>query len=489
MLFFTFAKTVFILVVVLGVLTPLAAWAERKQSALMQDRIGVDRAAVAGVSLHGLLQPMADLLKLSSRIIDEGVAHEPVNRITQELSELADDLSIVESFSHVVSFRTAEGMVLFDTSGRQTGAAVLEALRAWSDDPFHTLLYTHGHVDHVGGAGCFVAHETERGRPAPRVVGHENVSRRFDRYRTTNGYNLIINARQFGGLKGMFEGRTIGGAIQFLPRETPAPDLTFQDRLCLDIGGLAIELNHAKGETDDHMWAWLPSRKTICAGDFFIWNFPNAGNPQKVQRYPVEWAAAIRSMVAMNAELFIPAHGLPIEGADRIRGVLSDVATVLDSVITQTLEMMNSGEPLDRIIHEVEVDAEFLTKPYLRPLYDEPEFVVRNIWRLYGGWYDGNPAHLKPAPDAAVARELAALAGGVRPLVQRATELADADEHRLACHLIEMAVQAAPDDEDAHAARAAIYRRRRKRESSLMAKGIFADAAHTSEAVTAAVTK
>ena len=53
----------------------------------------------------------------------------------------------------------------------------------------------------------------------------------------------------------------------------------------------------------------------------------------------------------------------------------------------------------------VKVPATTLARPYLRPLYDEPEFVVRNIWRLYGGWYDGNPARLKPAADAHVAAE------------------------------------------------------------------------------------
>ena len=51
------------------------------------------------------------------------------------------------------------------------------------------------------------------------------------------------------------------------------------------------------------------------AGDFVIWNFPNAGNPQKVQRYPSEWAAALREMIAAGPELLVPAHGLPIAGA------------------------------------------------------------------------------------------------------------------------------------------------------------------------------
>ena len=46
-------------------------------------------------------------------------------------------------------------------------------------------------------------------------------------------------------------------------------------------------------------------------------------------------------------------------------------------------------------------------------------------------------------------------------------------ELRLACHLAEMAVQAAPGDMHAHAVRASVYGTRRKAEASLMAKGIY----------------
>src|SRR5947199_7150030 len=119
--------------------------------------------------------------------------------------------------------------------------------------------------------------------------------------------------------------------------------------------------------------------------------------------------------------------------------------------------MMNAGARLDDIVHTVRAPAHLLARPYLQPVYDEPEFVVRNIWRLYGGWYDGNPATLKPAPDAAVASEIAALTGGVRRLADRALQLAaDGDDAsiRLAGHLAELAALAAPDDAGVHAARA-----------------------------------
>ena len=74
--------------------------------------------------------------------------------------------------------------------------------------------------------------------------------------------------------------------------------------------------------------------------------------------------------------------------------------------------MMNEGARLDDIVATVKAPDHLLEKPYLRPVYDEPEFVVRNLWRLYGGWYDGNPARLKPPTDAAIAAEVASLAGG-----------------------------------------------------------------------------
>jgi alkyl sulfatase BDS1-like metallo-beta-lactamase superfamily hydrolase len=422
---------------------------------------------------------MTDLIALSTQIIDDAAPIFPV-RVNQELSEIADGVSVVESFSNVVAVKTSEGLVLSDTSGARTGEAVVASLRTWSDAAFHTILYTHGHIDHVGGAGAFAANSEVHGHRPPRFVGHENLPARFDRYKLTDGYNTRINERQFGGSGA--RNMSLGGARRFLPETTPAPDVVFTDRLGLTVGDVRVDVRHAKGETDDHAWAWLPEREMIFSGDLFMWNFPNAGNPQKVQRYPREWAAALREMSGLEPELLVPAHGFPIAGRDRIRTVLDDTAHALETLVVGALEMMNAGEPLDAILHEVRPPAELMAKPYLRALYDEPEFVLHNIWRLYGGWYDGNPARLKPAPDRALAREVGDLAGGVDVLLARARVLADEDELRLACHLVEMAVQAAPDDRNAHGVRAEIYALRRDRETSLMAKGIYGTAVRESEA-------
>jgi alkyl sulfatase BDS1-like metallo-beta-lactamase superfamily hydrolase len=419
---------------------------------------------------------MADLLALSARLIDERITDEPANRVTNELSELDDGLAVVESFSHSWALRTDEGLVVLDASGAFTGQQVVAALRQWSTEPVHTLVYTHGHVDHVGGSGAFVADGRERGHRAPRVVGHVNVPPRFDRYEATNGFNLAINARQFGGVRPR-PGYGIGGSTRFLPPDVARCTDTYTDRLTVAVGGVELQLRHARGETDDHTWAWIPSRRAVAVGDFITWVFPNAGNPQKVQRYPGEWAAALREMAALEPELLLPAHGLPVGGRDRIARVLGDVAGALEHVVASVLVMMNEGATLDEIVATVRIDDGILSLPYLRPIYDEPEFVVRNVWRMYGGWWDGNPARLKPPRDAAVAAEVAALAGGAEVLARRALEVAD---ERLACQLAEWAVQAEPESSAAHAARAQVYERRRKAELSLMAKGVYGAAARES---------
>lgn len=431
---------------------------------------------------------MADLLELSRRVIDGEVAMGavgPLNRITHELSEIAPGLAVVEAFSNAILFATDAGLLVVDTSNEWGGARVVDAIRGWRTDPFSTLVFTHGHVDHVGGAGAFLADAAARGTPRPKVVAHENVPARFARYRLTDGRNRIINERQFGLFRRA--GYDLAGRSRFLPDSTPEPDTTYRDRLSLEVGGLAIELRHARGEMDDHSWAWIPAHRAICAGDFFIWAFPNAGNPQKAQRYPREWAAALRAMVGMGAELFLPAHGLPIAGAQRIARVLTEVADALDFLVDETLRLMNAGATLDDVLHSVRIDPAELEKPWLAPVYDEPEFVIRNIWRLYGGWWDGAPAHLKPAPARALAAELASLAGGARRLAQRAEALATTDL-RLASHLIDFAVDAAPEDAAIHAIRARIYQARRDAETSLMAKGIFGAAADEAAARAGAAT-
>ena len=456
-----------------------------------------------------------DVLALADRLwrgdVQIGEYH-PVTHLGG-IAEITHDVVFLPAFANVTATRTPAGLVLVDTGSSFAAHAIHDELRRWTPQPLHTAVYSHGHIDHVFGVGVWEAEAAEKGWPAPIVTAHEALPRRFDRYRMTVGYNQIINQRQFG-LRGLR-----------WPTEYRYPDRTYGSELALDVGGTTFALRHEKGETDDHTVTWIPDHKVLCCGDLFIWASPNAGNPQKVQRYPLEWAAALRRMIELRADYLLPGHGLPVCGADRVAIALADTAELLESLVSQTLAVMNGGGRLDEAIHSVVVPGRLTGRPYLQPVYDEPEFIVRTIWRQYGGWWDGNPATLKPAPERALAGEIAALAGGAAALAARALELAEsapaADDDggsrpdaagagaadrsndlgstdlrttdlrvaglpggegalRLAGHLAELAWLAAPTDREVQRARHRVFTIRAECATSTMSSGVYRWAASES---------
>jgi alkyl sulfatase BDS1-like metallo-beta-lactamase superfamily hydrolase len=431
-----------------------------------------------------------DVLAVADRLWRGEVSTTQIHplRPTTGLAEVADGVSFVPSFANVSAISTDDGLLLVDTGSSFMAGVVHETLRQWSPGRLNTAVYSHGHVDHVFGVPVWAAESTEAGWPEPVVVAHEALPARFDRYIMTAGYNGIINRRQFN--------------IDSLewPTEYRYPDRTYRDHLDLEVGGRRAELHHAKGETDDHTWTYIPDVRVLCCGDLFIWASPNAGNPQKVQRYPLEWADALRQMLALydspggGPEVLLPGHGYPVIGADRVRQALGDTAELLESLVEQTLALMNRGARLDEVIHSVTPPAHLMERPYLQPVYDEPEFIVRTVWRLYGGWWDGNPATLKPASERSLALELAGLAGGAGALADRALALLDQPvpaagpsgttpedgSLRLAGHLAELAWLAAPDDPGVQEVRRTVFTRRADAASSTMAHGVFSWAARES---------
>jgi alkyl sulfatase BDS1-like metallo-beta-lactamase superfamily hydrolase len=394
----------------------------------------------------------------------------PMEEWTQAVSNtaittVADNIITIHSTyfcGSVTAIRTTAGLVVIDTANAALAARTLAAIRRWDDSPVHTVIYTHGHIDHTGGIQVIDEEAHARGLTHPRVVAHRDVRRRLERYKMTQGFNSVVQGQQFNYRNYIY------------PVGQRHPDEVYDDTLTLTIGDERLELFHGRGETDDATFVWLPQRRVLVSGDFVIWMFPNAGNPRKVQRYAAEWAEALRRMQALKPEVLVPGHGPVIFGAARAAQVLDDGATLLESLVAQTLALMNRGCTLEEVLQSVSAPAELMAKPYLRPRYDDPEFVVRAIWHLYGGWFDGNPAHLKPARTPALAAELAKLAGGADKLAQRATVLAADGQTGLAAHLVEFAAGAAPDDTTIQATRANVLQRCMEQETSLMGRAFFA---------------
>ena len=395
----------------------------------------------------------------------------PVHSRAEAAEEVADGVLVFKGIASANVVDSGAALLMLDTGAINEQRVLHAAVRGWRPHtPLAAAVWSHHHVDHVFGVGPFDAEAVAQGSARPRVYAHHLVPVHHARYQQTLGWNTAINIRQFELPPERFR-----WPAQFRDVDVPVGDAhTFA------LGELTVELRHHRGETEDAVWTWIPERRLLAPGDLFIWATPNAGNPQKVQRWAGEWAEALRAMAALGAELLLPGHGLPIFGADRIHQALTDTAEVLESIESQVLALMNLGHSLDYVLHAVQPPQHLLERPYLRPVYDDPQFLIRNIWRLYGGWWDGEFDSLLPAPRGEQAREWVSLAGGLLALLARAKDLFNEGNLRLACHLVETAVAAEPGSAEAHELRAEVYARRAGLQTSSMARNILMHAAHSS---------
>jgi alkyl sulfatase BDS1-like metallo-beta-lactamase superfamily hydrolase len=101
------------------------------------------------------------------------------------------------------------------------------------------------------------------------------------------------------------------------------------------------------------------------------------------------------------------------------------------------------------MIHEVKIPEHLKKSPYLRASYSRPEFFVFNVYRWYHGYFDDNIAHLLPRPEREVMGELNNLIGDPEKILKRAKELLEDDQAQLALEVLDVLIQADPEDIEA----------------------------------------
>ena len=384
--------------------------------------------------------------------------------------EVAEGVVFFPTQGNCTAFVCDGAIFMVDTNPQWFAQRTVQKLREqFSKAPVEAIAYTHGHIDHVTGAETFISDASERGFGRPRIVGHRDIRHRFDRYRQMPEQNNFINRVQFN-----------------LPDEIKAwntvtwtyPDIEYGDGTIVTVGGEHFELHHSRGETDDETWVFSPSRRVLCTGDTFVWASPNGGNPYKVQRYAKDWADALVEMAAKRPLHLLPGHGPAMSGEERIQDALLSTSDFLRSIHDQVVAGMNEGKWLEEIIRQIDFPS--TDKPWLRPIYDHPEFIARNVYRLYGGWYDGDPANILPAHSHDVAAALVA-ATGSESILARARKLRDDGELQLACHLVDLVRKGEPDNAEGWRLWGELFTARAAAETSLMARGAFYTAVSEAE--------
>jgi alkyl sulfatase BDS1-like metallo-beta-lactamase superfamily hydrolase len=325
-------------------------------------------------------------------------------------------------------FETDEGIVLVDTGMGPAGPAILDAIRSVSDKPIHTIIYTHGHVDHAYGTWAIMeAGET------PQIIGHELLEERFNRY-----------IRLRGSLA-----KYMSQPEEQLPASESDlvwPTRYMSDRLELEIGGETFVLQHHKGETDDQLYVWVPGRGALASADYYQGFLPNAGNGKRYQRHVEEWVVALEEMAALEPAILLPAHGEAITDTATIVENFSVLAEALQYIVDHTIDGLNAGKRKDQIYAAVQLPEHLATHPTLKVQYVTANDISKMVIKKYTGWWDDIPSHWTPSPMEDQGNMIIELAGGNIPAITTYARGLIGQDIRLASHLTDWLFYARPDD-------------------------------------------
>lgn len=107
---------------------------------------------------------------------------------------------------------------------------------------------------------------------------------------------------------------------------------------------------------------------------------------------------------------------------------------------------MNRGMGEIEIVHDISFPEELFGKPWMLPIYGDPEYIVRDLFREETGWWDRNPTSLHPSLPTEAASAVLSAIGDPNTVLMKAEDLRDSGEIQLALHVIDVIALAEGDD-------------------------------------------
>jgi alkyl sulfatase BDS1-like metallo-beta-lactamase superfamily hydrolase len=228
-------------------------------------------------------------------------------------------------------------------------------------------------------------------------------------------------------------------------REVP-PDLFFDEHHAFSLGGRRFELHSTPGgETRSALIVWLPDEQISLVGNLFGPLFGNQPNLNTIRgdkpRSALQFIESLKHLRALRPALLLTGHEA-ISGSEHIEREVSRVIDAMTWLHDRTIEGMNAGVSLRRLMREIQLPAELtLTEEYGKTAWN-----VRAIWHEYTGWFDPDrgTTELFGADPSQIAPALVGLAGGSERLIERAQRFIAGSQPLLALQLLEIALAAEP---------------------------------------------
>jgi glyoxylase-like metal-dependent hydrolase (beta-lactamase superfamily II) len=247
----------------------------------------------------------------------------------RSITKIAGDLyRFQNNFHYSVFLVTPEGIIVTDPIDAEAAQWLKSELGTRFQVPIKYLIYSHDHRDHIAGGEVFADTAT--------VIAHDNAKA------------TIIGEK----------------------RPTALPDITFSERMILELGGKTVELTYVGlNHSDNSIVMRFPAERALFAVDFIpvkgvaFRNLPDA--------YIPDWMESIKRVEAMDFDILVPGHGALGTKADA-----TAFREYLEELHAAVLQASREGKSLEEMQRTIRLDK---YKDWFR--YDE--FLPLNIEGMY----------------------------------------------------------------------------------------------------------
>ncbi|HEX2250889.1 MAG TPA: MBL fold metallo-hydrolase, partial [Gemmatimonadales bacterium] len=202
---------------------------------------------------------------------------------------------------------TPAGVIATDPINADAARWLKAELQARFNQPVRYLIYSHDHADHIAGGEVFA--------DTALIIAHENAR------------PVIIGEK----------------------RPTAVPQVTFSDRMTIELGGTTVELAYVgRNHSNNSIVMRFPNERVLFAVDFIpvdsvaFRDFPDA--------YLDDWIESLKKVEAMDFDVLAPGHG-PLGRKDNVR----QFREYMEDLKSAVLQAIREGKSLDEMKQSIKL--------------------------------------------------------------------------------------------------------------------------------------
>lgn len=365
----------------------------------------------------------------------------PIKRVA-----ITENVFYVSGLANVYLVNTPEGAVVIDTGFAHQAPKQMALLKEVLTGPVKYIFLPQGQQDDVGGIPLIKEDDTKiiMTRSSAEYMVHRKKASQFllpryaELYSWTN--ELMKKSQQQAKKKDPFPYRPI------------TPDIMVEDHEGhkFELGGVKFEVIALPGaEGINSAGLWMPEEKILFAGggsvgpEIPMW--PNLGTVRSDRnRILEEYISTLNTMIGLEPEILLPGQDAPITDKKTIMSNLTLLRDAATYVYDEIWAGLSQGKDVYELMRDIQLPEEYAS---LSQQHGRVEWTIRETVNQAGAWFQYRyTSELYPYRPSVVYPELVELAGGVDKVVAMAEKKLKAGDPIKAIHLIEVALEAEPEN-------------------------------------------